>query len=114
MVVLVCGSRGWTDLEAVRRRLSTVPRNTVVIHGAARGADRLAGIVARELGLHVAAMPALWDRYGKDAGRRRNVAMLRLRPDLVMAFWDGRSPGTRLMVALARDAGVPVEVIMPT
>lgn len=111
LVALVCGSRSWTNPEPIRRRLRTLPVNTVVLHGGARGADRLAGQIGRELGLHVAVMPALWDRYGRDAGRLRNVAMLTMQPTVVIAFWDGRSPGTGMMIRLAGDAGVPVEVI---
>lgn len=57
-----------------------------VIHGAARGADELAGIVATELGCHVTPYPAQWDRLGKQAGFRRNEQMLLEKPNVVIAF----------------------------
>jgi hypothetical protein len=120
--VLVCGSRDWTDRLAIwdelfKRRVTT----EIVIHGAARGADTLAGRVAHELGLPVHEYPADWDRYkpdpeydpetgqrrGNPAGHIRNAQMLRDgQPDLVLAFGEGR--GTDGMVKLAEKAGVPV------
>lgn len=120
--VLICGSREWTDRLAIWDELFK-RRNDVelVIHGAARGADTLAGDVARELGLAVREYPADWERYkpvpefdpetnkrrGNPAGPIRNAQMLRDgAPDLVLAFGEGR--GTDGMVALAEKAGVPV------
>ena len=112
-IVLVCGSRSWTDPDPIRRRLAPLPATAIVLHGDAPGADRLAGRLARERGLHVAAMPALWERNGKAAGVLRNAAMLRMNPYVVIAFWDGRSSGTRNTLDLARAAGVPVDVVLP-
>ncbi len=39
MHVLICGSRSWTDAEAIRREVEALPPDAVVIHGAAPGAD---------------------------------------------------------------------------
>jgi hypothetical protein len=112
--VLVTGARTWTDAEAVRRELAVLPAHSVVIHGDANGADRLAEAAAVELGHEVIACPASWARYGKAAGLRRNEAMLREhRPDVVIAFHPAleQSKGTRHMVRIARAAGVPVRVV---
>jgi hypothetical protein len=59
-LVLVCGSRAWADRTAIERRRRRLAAGTVVLHGGARGADRLAGTVAAELGLPVEVMPAQW------------------------------------------------------
>lgn len=107
VVALFCGSRGWSDREAIRRDLRALPDLSVVIEGGAQGADRIARFEATQLGLHVATMPALWSLYGKAAGPRRNAAMLKLRPDVVYAFNLG-TPGTDVMVKLSRLAGVEV------
>jgi hypothetical protein len=69
-LVLVCGSRAWADRTTIERRLRGLAADTVVLHGGARGADRLAGTLAAELGLHSEVMPAQWDRYGRAAGPR--------------------------------------------
>lgn len=80
-----------------------------VMHGGARGADSIAAQLAVDLGMVVVAYPADWDRYGEKAGRIRNQRMLQEgKPDLVLAFYDGRkTPGTTHMVALSRNAGIP-------
>jgi len=118
MKVLVCGDRSWSDRDTVHQRLAQLPPGTVVIHGDCKGADKIAGTVAEELGLAVIAVPAKWGQYGKvgpgdPAGPIRNKAMLDLNPDLVIAFHAdlSRSKGTKGMKALAEKAGVPVEVI---
>lgn len=108
--VLVCGSRSWLDYRRVFDRLAELqPR--VVIEGDAPGADRCARNAAYALEVHCATVPALWERFGKRAGPARNRAMLALRPDLVLAFWNGSSRGTAHMIEAAHELGLPVEVV---
>lgn len=109
-LVLVCGSRDWADREAIRERLHRLPSDSIVIAGGARGADRDAAKVAAELGFHVAEVRPQWNRYGGAAGRRRNLVMLRLKPDRVIAFSLG-THGTQHTIDNARAQGVEVEVI---
>lgn len=113
MKVLVCGSRTWTDAARVRERLQALPPDTTIIHGGAGGADRLAAREAQSIGLRVRAFPADWDGLGKRAGFIRNLAMFDQRPDLVLAFWDGRSRGTAHVVGEAHRRRIPVEIIAP-
>lgn len=111
--VLVCGSRTWTDAATIARVLGELPEGTVIIHGAARGADYLAGIEAEGYGFKLEEYPADW-RLGRRAGPLRNQRMLdEGRPDRVIAFrMPGPSRGTDDMVRRARAAGIPVEVIL--
>ena len=106
-VVLVCGSRKWTDPEPIRKALQWLPEGSVIIHGGAAGADSLAGLVAESLGHHVAVIKANWLRHGKSAGPKRNAAMALLRPERVYAF-DLGGPGTADMCRKAEQAGIPV------
>ena len=123
-VLLCCGSRDWQDRETIRAWLARFPRGTVVIHGAARGADNLAASVAAELGFAVRAYPARWDTDGKAAGPLRNQRMLDGEPDVsrVLAFTAAlmrgeggarRLTGTGDMVARCVEAGVVVTVVPP-
>lgn len=113
MKVLVCGDRNWTDQAAIYKRLALLDMSTVVIHGAARGADVLAGDVASRLGFRVVAVPADWDLHGKSAGIIRNRKMLDMKPELVIAFHMdlSKSKGTADTVREARRRGIPAEVI---
>lgn len=114
MRVLVCGDRNWPRYSVIRKRLEKLPEDTIIVHGCARGADRIAGAVAKELGFKVEKFPADWKHYGKAAGPIRNKKMLKEgKPDLVLAFHSNLSAsrGTKHMVTIARKAGVEVEVI---
>jgi hypothetical protein len=111
MTVLVCGSRGWGNGTMIRDVLATLPLDSLVIHGGARGADNLARVFAALLGHRVVEVGAKWEQYGKGAGHRRNEEMLDMHPDKVIAFMlRPETPGTADMIAQARAAGVPVEV----
>mgnify|MGYP001558193226 FL=1 len=76
MKVLVFGSRKWLSQRAVERELSKLPPGTVIIHGAAPGADNIAGYVAEQLGFVVRKYPANWTLFGRGAGPIRNRQML--------------------------------------
>lgn len=118
MRVLICGSRNYRSAQKVHRELtrSRYVGGSVVIHGAAPGADSLAELAARQLGVQTESFPAKWDILGKGAGSARNTQMLEEgKPDLIVAFVKDptRSPGTANMVLQALCAGIPVEVIHP-
>lgn len=125
MRVLVCGSRDWTDEDAVDRVLAPIlygheDDEFVLIHGQAEGADKLSEVVLRDISPHgeeendfrVRRFPANWGKYGGAAGFIRNQQMLdEGKPDLVLAFWKNKSRGTADMIRRARKAGVEVRVI---
>ena len=112
MIVLVCGSRTWRDADRIRFKLRELPRGTVIIHGGARGADRIAAEIAHALGLEERPYLPDWDTHGKRAGMVRNVAMLDANPDKVLAFWDGASTGTAHTIKGARERGIPVDITL--
>lgn len=108
--MLVCGGRDYDDESTLYRVLDDIRRLSHgidhVCHGAARGADTLAGAWALDWWIPCDEFPAEWDRLGKSAGFIRNKKMLEeFRPRLVVAFPGGR--GTANMVGMARSAGVP-------
>lgn len=112
MIVLVCGDRFWTDKEKIRERLGRLPAGSTVIHGAARGADSIAGAIAQEFGFKVRAFPADWAKHGKAAGPIRNLQMLDEKPELVIAFHSNlaNSKGTKHTVTEAWSRGITVEI----
>jgi hypothetical protein len=112
--VLVTGSREWVDRDAIRDALLAVgaahgadPAAILVVHGGARGADRIAASVAMELGMRVEAHSADWPQHGRSAGFRRNERMVMLGAHRCVAFalaWDS---GTGHCARMARDADIP-------
>lgn len=112
MRLLITGSRSWTNRRVIEAAIATATwrdsPNVIVVHGAARGADTLAGEVARERDLLVEEHPADWGRFGKRAGYIRNQEMALLGADVCLAFPLGESKGTRMMMMLAMMEGIPV------
>ena len=104
--ILFCGGRDYSNYRSVRNIIAPYEPK-LIIHGAARGADSLAGRAAKELGIPVRAFPADWNYYGKSAGYIRNRQMLdEGKPDIVVAVPGGK--GTAMMMKLARSRGIPV------
>lgn len=117
MRILVCGDRNWHNREIIRNELiKFLPdaSNTIIIHGAARGADTIAGLIGAGLGMKVLAFPAEWHKYGRAAGPIRNQRLLdEGKPEMVLAFHNNihESKGTKDMVSRARKAGLKVVII---
>lgn len=124
MRVIVCGGRDFNDKAMLWNVLdgfcksnglcypedehgNWLPKDFILIHGGARGAD----LLADDWGVHnfvcIEEHKAAWYKFGKAAGAIRNRAMLdQGKPDAVIAFPGGR--GTADMVQQALCAGVKV------
>lgn len=103
-------------MEEFLHGLFSLYPETTLIHGAARGADEIAGQIAEDYGdVTTVAFPADWDKHGKAAGPIRNQQMLDAgEPTVVVAFVDKQlalSRGTNDMVARAVKAGIPTYVV---
>lgn len=118
MVVLICGGRDYDDWYQMGELIWLLHERGMrgLVHGDARGADRMAGAIYKELLFltesadrrWIVTMPADWEKYGIGAGPIRNATMLgEFKPDLVVAVKGGR--GTANMVMQAMTRGVPVK-----
>ena len=114
MRVLVTGSRKYTNYDAIAAALMVLPPNSLVIHGAADGADALANkyvFTLQDGSMAVMPFPAHWVTEGKGAGPKRNTRMLdEGEPEIVFAFVNDptSSPGTANMVLQALARGLPM------
>jgi hypothetical protein len=118
LAIIGCGGRDYQDSELVESVMRILDP-TVVIHGAARGADTLiAGTYCAVCNSSKAyedeAFPADWDRLGKSAGHIRNRQMLDRLLEYDRAGWSvavlafpGRR-GTTGMIELAHAADIRV------
>ena len=112
MRVIIAGSRDFDDYRTLKRVCDKVLKNqraVQIVSGMARGADRLGEQYANERNLKVYCFPANWEEYGKKAGYIRNKKMAEF-ADALIAFWDGKSPGTKMMIDLAEKHGLQIKV----
>lgn len=113
--VIIAGTRTFNDYELLKaycdKKLSRmrIDHEIVIVSGHAKGADMLGERYAQDRGYATQLYPAYWDEYGKSAGIRRNVKMAE-NADALIAFWDGKSSGTKHMIAEARKRGLMVAV----
>jgi len=111
--VIIAGGRDFSDFDLLyctMDHLLSNTQNTVrIVCGKARGADTLGERYAKEKGYAVDYYPADWERYGKAAGFIRNEEMAR-NADALVAFWDGKSRGTKNMIDLAKRYGLKLRI----
>ena len=129
ILVVVTGSRGWTDRKVIEGRLEAIEATgelACVIEGGAQGADRIAGqwaARARKRGIGWVRFPAEWRRngvYNPHAGKGRNTEMARWALKAqercgwevqVLAFMltgpgASVSRGTQHMISTCKDLGL--------
>lgn len=114
--IIIAGSRTFNDFELVEKyvkhhlkQLNLHHDEVEIVSGTARGADQLGEQFAKKYNCVLKRFPADWDKYGKSAGYIRNAEMAKY-ADILFAFWDGKSAGTRHMIDLAKKQGLTVYV----
>ena len=112
MKVAIVGSRRFSDPQRVIDYVNSLPPRAAIITGGASGVDAAATRAARAKGIPVQVMPASFDEAadaGKSAARNQRLVDA---CDVLVAFWDGSSKGTRATVDRALDSGREVHVFV--
>jgi len=111
MKVIIAGSRSIKKYALVEKAVKDSKfKITEVVCGGAGGVDQLGKHWAKEHTIPVKVMNANWAEYGNGAGPIRNAKMAKY-ADALIAVWDGKSPGTKDMVAKAKAAKLKVFVL---
>jgi hypothetical protein len=102
MKLAIVGSRTFTDYLFLESTIMTrINKNvTEIVSGGAPGADSLAEDFAKKFHLKMKVFPADWKGLGKKAGYLRNISIIEY-SDIVIAFWDFVSPGTKSSINIA-------------
>ena len=112
--VIVAGGREFNDYILLEEKLDKILSKRLpdveIVSGTARGADALGESYAHKNKLPIKQFPADWNKYGKAAGPIRNKQMAEY-ADACIVFWDGKSRGTKSMINLATEQGIPIRVI---
>ena len=115
--VIIAGGRDFENYEYMCEILNDLfynstnfeKRDIKIISGMAKGADTLAIRYADEHNLTKILFPANWKSYPRIAGFLRNEDMLSIATHLI-TFWDGKSSGTKHMIDIAQEKGIPIWV----
>ena len=122
MKLIIAGSRDFDDkvlackefidfsVELNREVIYKTNPITEIVSGGARGADRVGEWVAGFYNIPVKRFIPDWDGLGKRAGFVRNTEMGDY-ADALLAFWDGKSKGTKQMIDYATKKGLVVKVV---
>lgn len=109
----IVGSVDFPSPRLVEELVASLPEGAVIVSGGAPGVDTYAIEAAKAHGLGTIIHDADWEKYGRRAGPLRNEQIV-ADADRVVAFWNGKSRGTLNTLAIAADAGLPIQVIGPT
>lgn len=106
MKVAVIGSRGLSVGDLGRY----LPENTTeIVSGGAKGVDTSAREYALSHGIKLMEFLPEYTKYGRSAPLKRNITIIEY-SDIVLAFWDGKSRGTKFVIDNCRKLGVEVRV----
>jgi predicted Rossmann fold nucleotide-binding protein DprA/Smf involved in DNA uptake len=110
--VAIVGSRHFSEPARVSEYVNSLPARASIITGSASGVDAEATKAARAKGMSVQVMPASFEELSdasKSAARNQRLVDA---CDVLVAFWDGASKGTRATVQRALDSGKEVHVFV--
>ncbi len=107
MKIAIIGSRTFLDYELLSDTIKNyLSENNLIIKsvvsGGAKGADTLAEKFALENTIEMIVFKPDWKRFGKRAGFMRNTLIIE-NSDIVFAFWDGKSSGTKDSIEKAKS-----------
>ena len=106
MKVAVIGSRGLTVNDLGKY----LPEDTTeIVSGGAKGIDTCARDYALSHDLKLTEFLPEYSKYGRGAPLKRNLQIIEY-ADVVIAFWDGKSKGTKYVIGNCKKQGVQVDV----
>lgn len=104
------GSRG---LKVLNLRKYLPDDVTEIVSGGAKGIDTCAKEYATSNGIKLTEYLPEYEKYGRSAPLKCNITIIEY-ADLVLAFWDGASYGTKFVIDNCKSRGIPVKVFIST
>ena len=106
-VLAIIGSRVCPPID-ISSYLSFTP--DTIVSGGAMGVDTYAREYAKMKGLKLIEFFPNYEKYGKCAPLERNKLIVDA-CDGVLAFWDGKSKGTKYVIDYAKEKGKPITIV---
>lgn len=108
MKVAVIGSRGLMVSNLEKYLPNEV---TEIVSGGAKGVDTSARECALKQGIKLTEFLPEYEKYGRTAPLKRNIAIIEY-TDIVIAFWDQKSRGTKFVIDNCNKMNVPIKVFV--
>jgi len=115
MNIAIVGGRDFSDYTLLKESLSAyisiysgIPDN--IVSGGAKGADTLAAQFATEMDIPLLVFKPDYQKYGRGATLVRNTQIIE-NADVVFAFWDGQSKGTKDSITKAKKLQKELHII---
>ena len=112
MRIAIVGSRHFPELGRVEEHVRNLPEGTTLVTGSASGVDAAATRAARARNLPLVRLAASFQEGSEPRLAAQRNQRLVDEADVLIAFWDGSSTGTRQTVNRALDAGKEVHVFV--
>ena len=110
MRIGIVGSRNFNNYSFFQICLDELNLDiSTIISGGVIGADTLAERYAKENDIELLVLKPEWNKYGKGAGFIRNTQIVN-ESEMIIAFWDGESNGTRDTISKAKKKDIPVKI----
>ncbi len=109
MKLAIVGGRDFSNYTLLHQEVSKL-NPFEVVSGGAKGCDTLARNYATENKLKITEFLPDYAKYGRGAPIRRNADIVAY-ADVVIAFWDGKSRGTRNSIETAKAMGKEVIIV---
>ena len=110
MPLAIIGSRDCPAVD-IEEYLDEMP--DAIVSGGAKGADTYAREFAIKKGIKIIEFLPDYAKYGRAAPLVRNRLIIDC-CDEVLAFWDGKSKGTKYTIDYAKKMGKPVRIVQLT
>ncbi len=89
-----------------------LPRNiTEIVSGGAKGVDTCAKEYAQKNNIKLTEFLPEYNKYGKAAPLKRNIQIIEY-ADEFLAFWDGKSKGTKFVIDMCQKSSKIITVII--
>ena len=82
-----------------------------IVSGGAKGVDSKARDYAVEHNIKLTEFLPEYNKYKRGAPLKRNIQICEY-ADRVLAFWDGKSRGTKFVIDYCKNNNIPIEIIV--
>lgn len=114
MKLAIVGSREINNYGIIEEKIKSnydIGSIQMIISGGARGVDQLAEIFAKKYKIELKVYNPDWNTYGVKAAFIRNTLICE-NSDQIVAFWDGKSKGTKMTLDIAKRLGKPIRLFI--